>query len=84
MCFGKGTSTLVYAKSREEIGEWLKRLAITDSMLFAGVPPDKFSAIHCDKDDCKPRPKTPGSLDDFLRNRVNGWWRIISSDDDLV
>jgi hypothetical protein len=79
--FGKGTETLVYAESQEAIGEWLRRYARTDPMFFDGVDPAKFTATHCDKADCKPRPKAIGTFEEFLKHPSHGWWRKVGLDD---
>ena len=84
VAFGKGlrTSTLVYANSREEIAEWLKREYVINRVAFFGdANPSNFKAEFCTKNDCKPRPSKLGTLEEFLRHPIHGWWRRLDNPD---
>lgn len=81
--FGKATETLVYAETPEEIATWLERLAVTDPHWFDSAPPSEHKATFCTKNDCKPRPQKLGTLEEYLRHRVHGWWRRLD-DPELV
>jgi hypothetical protein len=79
---GSRTETLVYAETEAEIVEWLKRSTIIEPFLFgAKFDPSATHSRHCVKNDCKPRPRRVGTLEEYLRHPAHGWWRRISLDD---
>ncbi len=79
--FGKGTETLVYAESAADIAAWVERLAVTDAHWFDGLPASNHKATFCSKNDCKPRPRKLGTVEEYLKHPVHGWWRRLGLDD---